>query len=421
MRNKIRPQRIFKEKGKYYIIVGRKKIPIEEEDIKKLVNKGYPTNKIKPRITRNKAIKTFTKRLKVSDQTSELADLKNKLNILYSKLLSNEKNKENEKEIKEQIKKHFEKYKLKALPASDKPEEVIQKVEYEPIETQTEDVIIGDPKKDVIIGKDEAERVEKMLEREKNEKAHERKIKIENKIDTLTQSDLIKYTKELYNLSGTNKDIVKNITNTEMYKGQVNLEGKNKLKKLIKDRIFLPENISILEKLETGSGNEDNQGVSIYNVDKVMQGIPYFLGVLTDEIIEDKLKEVIKYKMPIFSFIYYYQNYENHDVCHYTSIFCDFTNYKELCYFDSYGGEIPNKLFKKLKNFIESLNIPYMLKFKYNKLKFQSDRSDTCSLFAMFYIYMRYFGFSHKDACNFGTIGENEKKMMMAKVNFGFV
>jgi hypothetical protein len=426
--NKLRPTRILQGKDKFFIIKNGKLIELNKSEFEIIKKLGYLTNKVIPKITKNKVVKTFSKRVKNADKTNNIKEIQTQLTTLYNKLITEPENKKRNEEIErirkeqEETRKFIEQQlkttneiltgKIKQLPPSEninlvqseeiKPEE-IQKILYSEKGLQTEN--INEENKTSFITEKDLKNMIKKLDASQ-------KMNLYNNItkNNFSQSKII----ESLNLK--TKDDEKTLTNP--LGATVN---KNEFNKYIFDN-FNIKDISDAYINVVGKGLESQgKGIAIYQVEEVLQGLPYFLGVLTLDSINTKLQEVKKFQTPIFSFIFFYENYLNNKINHYTSVFCDLVNYKEICYYDSYGNNIQPKLYEILKNFIDGLKLPYMLKYKENHIKNQSETSDTCSLFAMFYIYQRYFGFSHKEATNFTNIEENEKRMYYAKVNFGFV
>ena len=485
--NKIRPTRLISKGNKYFIYKDGKLIEVNKEQLDLIKKIGFSTNKITPKLPKAKVVKTFSKRVTNSNQTSKILDMQNQLAQLYLKLIKEPDDKKRSEDLKklrkeqEETKKYIDEQfkrtndlltgKLKSIEPEKQPPNLIQGdqlneneiidlvenqnainklVENQNKEEQKVDAvkineneyIVAPELKDIII---EGQENIKNLESE-NDKLKRIEYKNRETLMNFFNEYISTSGKDQYYLNNEGVNIVNKYSKNQEFrfkskdgllkynKNALLANIKNYIKSLTSNEVnnfikneknsILNKNNLVFNKIDskaTGLNEHRGDGIAIYQLDKVMLGLPYFLGVLTLSSIDAKLQEVKKYQSPIFSFIYFYENYLDNNINHYTAVFCDMINYKDLCYYDSYGNDIPQKLYEKLEKFIHTLELPYMLKFKENKIQNQSNTSDTCGIFSMFYIYMRYFGFSHKEASGYNNIEENEKRMLNARVNFGFV
>lgn len=92
----------------------------------------------------------------------------------------------------------------------------------------------------------------------------------------------------------------------------------------------------------------------------------------------------------------------------------------EIDFFDSYGDEPDSKLLHGLKLISEKLNANTFLKYKYNRIKLQSDRTSNCGWFCVQFLIDRFRGKPFKDATGFTDTVGGERAVEEFKEQNGF-
>lgn len=164
-------------------------------------------------------------------------------------------------------------------------------------------------------------------------------------------------------------------------------------------------------------------GLTGEQLNTILHSLPGFMGVYNKNTIFD----INKVKTPIFSLIYFYENYLNGGTNHWTSIYGSFVQLDErpneynIEYYDSYGGEpqegIKQQMIKAMRNTVKNSN-PIL--FKINKVDNQMVNTSNCGIFACWFLVQRTFGITFKDATGFKNLTKNQKQTMQARINFKY-
>ena len=96
---------------------------------------------------------------------------------------------------------------------------------------------------------------------------------------------------------------------------------------------------------------------------------------------------------------------------HWTALYCDKTNEKVLEFYDSLAYPVSDEMLKELKPVIDSMDLPYMLKFKHNTIRNQRANSSTCGFLAVNYLMNRYDGISFKECSGFDNMEPQAQKL----------
>lgn len=102
---------------------------------------------------------------------------------------------------------------------------------------------------------------------------------------------------------------------------------------------------------------------------------------------------------------------------HWIAVFFS-NNSKDLSIYDSLADPIQKRVIKDLKDAIEKLDLPYLVKLKYNAVRDQRANSVSCGLFAMKYLMSRFNGMSHKEASEYNSISQGENEV---RASFGYI
>lgn len=85
-------------------------------------------------------------------------------------------------------------------------------------------------------------------------------------------------------------------------------------------------------------------------------------------------------KIPIDSKMGVILNLDKHDQkgSHWVALYIDADDDQSVEYYDSFAGDPPESLMRDLKDLISKINPDVYLKFKINRIKQQSEDSDSC-------------------------------------------
>lgn len=138
---------------------------------------------------------------------------------------------------------------------------------------------------------------------------------------------------------------------------------------------------------------------SLYNdqIEKVLGKYKYFGGVIPRDKIENFLPFLKKYKK--IGFIINLDK-SSEPGSHWNSIFIDLKNDHSVEYYDSFGRGVPIDIKNDLKKLVDNVQKGLILKFKENKIKFQSDHTHNCGFFAINFLEGRFKGKSFQESSN---------------------
>lgn len=168
------------------------------------------------------------------------------------------------------------------------------------------------------------------------------------------------------------------------------------------------------EEKEKSETKGEGKGVTVGDLDSILNVLPGYQGIFTFNRIKD-----IEFKEPLISFVILLEDYYKKGVNHYVAMFIDFDE-KECNYYNSFGDPAPDKLKKYFNVQFDKMQLPFMMKWKDNRIANQG-ASDLCALFCAWFLYQRYFGFSFKEATDWVNIKDNEKRLSNARIHFDFV
>jgi len=106
---------------------------------------------------------------------------------------------------------------------------------------------------------------------------------------------------------------------------------------------------------------------------------------------------------------------------HWVGVFIDTKRDKSLEYFDPLAEEPPKQFSKDIKEVIEELNPDVYLKYKINKVKHQSDKTDTCGWHVMKWLMRRLNGIPWVECSGWSQVHESESKIKKFKKSFGYI
>lgn len=109
---------------------------------------------------------------------------------------------------------------------------------------------------------------------------------------------------------------------------------------------------------------------------------------------------------------------------HWTAVYVDTVDDKEIDYFDSFAEEPDELLLSELKKMLQAHKLDIYLKFKVNRVKHQAENSNLCGFHAMKFLMDRFAGKPFVDASGWSAVrkGEAEAKNLMQKFDrFGYI
>lgn len=115
---------------------------------------------------------------------------------------------------------------------------------------------------------------------------------------------------------------------------------------------------------------------------------------------------------------------------HWTAIFVDLYKDRSVEFFDPFGDPPHPSIEQDIKNYIDALDLPFMLKYKVNSNKLQHEKSDRCGLHAMLFLEDRFRGIPFGEATGYekkeGLIKKSEARAERRKAperrkGFGYV
>lgn len=168
--------------------------------------------------------------------------------------------------------------------------------------------------------------------------------------------------------------------------------NRDKIKEFSDDIESIVKNL----KKQFGTGYDNLRGLYDSELRDMMKNVKGFVGVYSADTIEEA--PIAKNKAT--SFIMNLDP-KNKPGSHWVSIIIDPVKTKSVMYFDPLAQPATNDFRKRVKKVIDSINIPYFLKFKENAIKRQSDTTDTCGYHAMKFIRDISDGISFKDATGY--------------------
>ena len=226
-------------------------------------------------------------------------------------------------------------------------------------------------------------------------------------IDQLNKNEAILEIKDYYD---DYLNLLKNpqLSSLSLSKEPLEDLDKEELDKLLKVRF-----------LQYGHGNNDDKGLSNFQIDKIMSKYPEFLGTISHDEIKSKILPLIKPKSRGGFVI----NTDPHNKPgeHWLAVYFDGRPGGDATieFFDSFAEDIDPKLQKDLLLIANKLNAGTYLKYKYNRIRYQNDKSSNCGYFAMKFLIDRFRGKPFIDASGFNDIKYGESNIEKFKKQVG--
>ena len=104
---------------------------------------------------------------------------------------------------------------------------------------------------------------------------------------------------------------------------------------------------------------------------------------------------------------------------HWVACYLDADHDKSLEYYDSFGKDPPKGFDRDMKRVVDELNLPYMLKYKVNRI-IEQKSSDNCGFHAMRFLINRMKGNKFTEATKYNVLSAEAKAKSMRE-KFGFI
>jgi len=106
---------------------------------------------------------------------------------------------------------------------------------------------------------------------------------------------------------------------------------------------------------------------------------------------------------------------------HWVGVFIDTKKDKSLEYYDPLAKDPPKRFSEDIKGLIDKLDPDVYLKYKINKVKRQSDNTDTCGWHSMKWVMQRLNGVPWVDCSGWSEVTKSEKEIKKFKNSFGYI
>jgi hypothetical protein len=211
----------------------------------------------------------------------------------------------------------------------------------------------------------------------------------------------------------TNENVIDFINKHNISKNLENVKTQGEI-----DNFFITEKIKEqpIESSTTpqGSGNMQGDGLYDYQINKIASRlkIPNFIGCIS----KDEIKNM-PVDMPIMRVIVNTAN-NNEDGKHWVALAIDTIYNKDIEYYDSFGTKMPVDMMKQIKVIVDKMKLPYMLKFKENRVQEQANDTDLCGMHALNFLKKNSLGETFKKTTNFK---DSQMAKLKSKVGFGYI
>ena len=104
---------------------------------------------------------------------------------------------------------------------------------------------------------------------------------------------------------------------------------------------------------------------------------------------------------------------------HWVACYLDANHDKSLEYYDSFGKDPPKGFDRDMKRVVDELHLPYMMKYKVNRIVEQKS-SDNCGFHSMRFLINRMKGNKFTEATKYNVLNAEQKAKSMRE-KFGFI
>ena len=175
------------------------------------------------------------------------------------------------------------------------------------------------------------------------------------------------------------------------------------------------EEITDPEEIEAlGSGKIGGKGLSSSQLYNMMKNYKHFTGIYA---LDTFKQSPVKAKM---GFILNLDPIKKAG-SHWVAVWIDSTNDKSLEYYDSLANNPPKSFLRDIKKIITKINPSTYLKFKINKIKRQSDTTDTCGYHAVKFLSDRFNKKPWVECSGYNDVKNGENAIKKFKKKFEYI
>jgi hypothetical protein len=162
--------------------------------------------------------------------------------------------------------------------------------------------------------------------------------------------------------------------------------------------------LSISEADPQGEGKPGlaKEGTALYDTELLEILSPYreFQGCVMRDEVNYLLNNMQAQKNPCFGFIFNLSPSDEQG-SHWVAVYVDLLKGKQVCFYNSFGEPCPPDIEAELKHFVRGMNLPYMVKFKTNRVVNQISRSNRCGYHCADFLTTMFKGGSFKEATHY--------------------
>lgn len=175
-----------------------------------------------------------------------------------------------------------------------------------------------------------------------------------------------------------------------------------------------------------GRGYPHSTGKPLFDTELIEILAPYrdFVGCVMRDEVGLVLDTMLAQKKYSFGLIFNTSN-SNEEGAHWVALFVDLVAGKQVCFYNSFGEPCPPDVMREIKQFVSSVGLPYLVKFKSNRVVNQVSRSNRCGYHCADFLITMFKGGSFKEATHFAEATsktEKEAKQDESKFRkFGYI
>lgn len=223
-----------------------------------------------------------------------------------------------------------------------------------------------------------------------------------------------KYKRELEKIKETDKEIKESLKKIDKIRDDY-----------IKNDFIIKENEKLIyiEEENKGNGLNNDDGLTIEQVDYVMTKYKKYLGTYLDSEIDEMINKIINNKILRCGAIILIHE-------HFIALYIDLRNELTIELYDPLGiitektekfKYFVDKLYNKLQKMINKMNIDYLIKFKQNYIQQESQNSSLCGIYCINFLIKRFNNESWQKLTSYKNVSKSEKEMLKKRIQYGFI
>ena len=184
------------------------------------------------------------------------------------------------------------------------------------------------------------------------------------------------------------------------------------------------------EALKEMSETKGKWNTPLYDTELIEMLSPYkdFVGVIMRDELPELLEKMKREDRDKFGFIINTKG-SDEDGEHWQALYVDLTDKKEVCFYDSFGRPIQKDVLAVLKKWVAEQGLPYLLKYKNNRVTHQVSNSNRCGFHSARFLIDMFKGLPFSEATDFDSVKDGEdnavglekKYRMSQKKGFGYI